>query len=261
MANITITEIEAMGEQELRTRFAPDFEAIPLKGFTLYLVDVAGVFGYSKIVFGEGRQIIWANDYQLHHSTMTREELREWYIKTAEHALFTEEELAQPLKNYMDYQRRRKFISELLPLTRDYISAFHYEGTAEERAARAAAVDAHPVFCPYAFGYFTAADAEFATHISELFLQLVKQEQDTANNYEYSKNAFYYELGNHEYHINTYQGDYDTLSAFGNITWRGQSEEALQAYFAELGFTETQKRAYRDARKEFLHNAAKNGWY
>lgn len=53
---------------------------------------------------------------------------------------------------------------------------------------------------------------------------------------------------NHEYGIN-WQADYDTLSAFGNIQYH---EDDLSAYFEELNFTETQKRAYLDAKKQYF---------
>lgn len=265
MRKHTIDTIEALTEKEFRAEFAPDFEAIPVKGFTIYLADVGGHFGYSMICYGDGRQIIWANDYALHHDfylkSHTRADLRELYIKKANAQLYTEEELAQPLKSYHDYERRRKFISELLPLKRDFMSIFCCCSTAEEKAAREAERAAHPINCASAFGYFTEADKEFAEHIDELMLNLVKQVEDTANDYDYQYKAFYYELGNHEYHINAYQGDWDTLSAFGKIPWRGQSPEAREQYFDDLGFTEVQKKAYRDARRDFLKAADENDWY
>ena len=94
-----------------------------------------------------------------------------------------------------------------------------------------------------------------------IFETLEKRYSETADNYEYQKSAFIYELGNHEYHINSYLGDWDTLSAFGNIEWHGQGPEARQKYYAELKFTETQIRAFEDARKEFLRMANENDWY
>lgn len=256
-----ITEIERMNEHETREHFAPDFEAIPMKGFTLYLVDIVGGFGYSMLVFGDGRQIRWADDFELHHKDKTREELRTLYLKRADHFLYSDDELKQPLKDYSDFERRRKFISELLPEKRDFLSMFHIDATDEEKAERKKAEAAHPIYCSAAFGYFTEADLEYAKYITELFIQLCKQMDDTADNYEYQFNAFYYELGNHEYHINYYQGDWDTLSAFGNIPWRGQGEEALQKYFDDLKFTETQRKAFYDARRKFLKDADEKGWY
>lgn len=265
MRKHTIDTLEALTEKEFRAEFAPDFEAIPVKGFTIYLADVGGHFGYSMICYGDGRQIIWANDYALHHDfylkSHTRADLRELYIKKANAQLYTEEELAQPLKSYHDYERRRKFISELLPLKRDFMSIFCCCSTAEEKAAREAERAAHPILCEPAYGYFRQDDADFSEHIKQLFERLMQQESDTADNYDYNYSAFYYELGNHEYHINAYQGDFDTLSSFGKIPWRGQSPEAREQYFDDLGFTEVQKKAYRDAMRDFLKAADENDWY
>ena len=98
MRKHTIDTLEALTEQEFRAEFAPDFEAIPVKGFTIYLTDVGSHFGYSMICYGDGRQIKWANDYALHHDhylkSHTRADLRELYIKQANAQLYTEEELA-----------------------------------------------------------------------------------------------------------------------------------------------------------------------
>lgn len=260
-----IQEIEKMNEAEIREHFAPDFEAVTIKGYTIYLLDIEDGFGYSAIVFGEGRHIVWANDYELHHTyfmkSHTRDDLRAYYIEKENQILYTEEELEQPLKDYHDFERRRKYIMELMPLRRDFLSMFHCERTEEEKAERAQQKAKHPVFCPAAMGYFAEADKEFAGHITELYDRLCKQMQDTANNYDYQFSAFYYELGNHEYHINTYQGDWDTLSAFGNIPWHGQGPEAREKYFEALNFTETQIKAFNDARAKFLRDAGENDWY
>ena len=60
---------------------------------------------------------------------------------------------------------------------------------------------------------------------------------------------------NHEYYIN-WEADFDTLSAFGNIDY---SEDAtLESYFEQLGFNETQKKAYRAARKEYYKQVEEN---
>lgn len=256
-----IVEIEKMNEQEIREHFAPDFEAIPMKGFTLYLVDIADGFGYSMLICGDGRQIRWADDFELHYKNKSREELRELYLNNSERFLYTEEELQEPLRDYHDFERRRKFISELLPEKRDFLSMFHIDRTDDEKAERKKAEASHPVYCSAAYGFFTEKDKDYAYHLNDLLLDLLQKMEDTANNYDYQFSAFYYELGNHEYHINNYQGNWDVLSAFGNIPWRGQSEEALVQYFDDLHFTETQRKAFYDARRQFLKDADEKGWY
>lgn len=259
--NISITEIEEMREDIMCCRFAGEYEKHEVKGYNVYLLTLDSRFGYSMLVYGDRRPIVWANDYELHHSKKTREELRDMYLKSAERQLYTEEELAQPLKSYFDYQRRRKYICELLPLRRDFMSMFYYASTEEEKAERLIQRAEHPVNCAAALGFFKAEDADYAKHISDLHLQLCRQMEDTANNYEYQKSAFYYELGNHEYHINGFQGDYDVLSAFGKIGWHGQGREARELYFKELNFTPTQIKAFNDAVREYMKKADEEDWY
>ncbi len=261
----SILEIESMTEKDIREQCAPDFEVVPVKGFNVFLLEISGSFGYSMIVFGDGQQIKYANDYELHHSYFmkdhTRDDLRRKYLEKAESILFTDDDLAKPLESYFDYERRRKFITELLPLKRDFMSWFYIAGSEDEKKARKAEERKHPVLCECAYGFFADSDADYAEYITKLFLNLMRQQEDVKNNYEYQKSAFRYELGNHEYHINSYQGDWDTLSAFGKIKWHGQGAEARKLYYKELEFTETQIRAFEDARKEFLKAADENDWY
>lgn len=76
---------------------------------------------------------------------------------------------------------------------------------------------------------------------------------------KFAEDAFYYEMENHEYHINYYQGNWDVLSCFGNVEYR--DDDSYEEYFKELGFEEQTKEAYRKARKRFLHDADKYDWY
>jgi hypothetical protein len=72
------------------------------------------------------------------------------------------------------------------------------------------------------------------------------------DDYEYNKEAFLYEMRNHEYGIN-WQADYDVLSVFGNISYCGEScSNELENYFDQLKFSETRRRAYRDARRKYF---------
>lgn len=259
--SIKIFELEELREDIFCTQFAGEYELHAVKGYNVYLLDIGGHLGYSMIIYGDRRQIKYANDHELHHRSKTREELRDMYLKSAERQLYTEAELAQPLKDYFDYQRRRRYITELMPLRRDFMSIFYYASTEEEKAERLIQRAEHPVHCAAALGCFKEEDADFAKQITDLHEQLCRQMEDTVNNYEYQKSAFYYELGNHEYHINTYQGDWDTLRAFGNITWKGQGKAAREEYYKELNFTPTQIKAFEDARREYMKKADYEDWY
>ena len=253
---MTITEIENMTEDEVK-KIA--LECIDLKGHKIYLIDEGGYFGYSKIVFFDGHQIRYANDYELHHKGCERDELKKIFIDGANNSLFTDEEIGEPVKNYHDYEAKRRFVTELIPLRYDYLSMFVIIRNDEEDRQYEDKKKKYPFRSPYAFAYFKSVEP--VKKIESLFLTLQKKKKESENDYDYWFGAFYYELGNHEYHINNYQGDWDTLSSFGNIEWAGQGPEARQKYFKELGFNETQIKAFNDARKKFLRDAEENDWY
>ena len=71
---MTISEIESLDENQVK---AMAKEAIEIKGHTVYLVDLGGYFGYSALVFSDGRHIYHANDYALHHAYMKDDERKE----------------------------------------------------------------------------------------------------------------------------------------------------------------------------------------
>ena len=60
----TIREIESI-DQATASAMAQGHEII--KDHDVYFVDFGGYFGYSALVFAEGRHIYHANDYALHH--------------------------------------------------------------------------------------------------------------------------------------------------------------------------------------------------
>ena len=76
---------------------------------------------------------------------------------------------------------------------------------------------------------------------------------------EFAEDAIYYEMGNHEYHINTYQGNWDVCSCFGNVEYNEWDDPA--EYFKQLGWEQQTIDAYERARKRFLKAAEENGWY
>ena len=253
--NFDIHMIEALTEAEAA---AMALETLTIKDHTVYLVDFGGYFGYSALVYKNAHHIYHANDYELHHAGKTREELRDWYLRTLENKLFTEAEIAEPIKTYDEYRRKSYFLTSYYGMQRDYISMFCItHNDAEEEAYKKSVEGKIPNMVTFA--YYNPEDAEFVKHHIALYKQLQEAKQNIADDYAYWKSAFYYEMGNHEYHINS-QGDWDVLSVFGNVNWLGMHAD-LDAYFDELSFSEQQRRAYRDARKQFLRDAMENDWY
>lgn len=80
--------------------------------------------------------------------------------------------------------------------------------------------------------------------------------------YEHAYDAFMYEMGNHEYHIN-YEGDWDVLSCFGlnDDVCEYEDGKDVDEYIDAMGLSPVTKAAYHDARGDFLRIADEKGWY
>jgi hypothetical protein len=218
-----------------------------MKEHNIYFVDFGGYFGFSYLVFKNGHHIYYANDYELHHKhyANNKEELKEIFINKINNTLFTEEEIAEPLKKYTEYNNKKHFLHNYYGMRTDYVSIFCCNPT-EQQQAEFERKTKTMTYNPVAFAYMPGA--EFVKHHIELLNTLNKAKDNMSNNYEYLKSAYLYEMHNHEYGIN-WQADYDVLSCFGNVEYHDGN---LQAYFEELNFTELQKQAYLDARKQYF---------
>ncbi len=246
---MNITNIEAITEEnaaELCT------EKMVIKGFNVYFVNLGESFGHSYLVFKNGHHINYANDYELHHSYMVEREgldaLKNYYVEQLNNKLFTEEEIGQPLKSYDEYEMKSRFLHSYYAMQEDYVSMFRIFRNEEDEKAFDKEVEGM-LFNPVGFCYMDKSKTDFIKHHKELLDKLNAAKADVVNNYDYQKSAFLYEMYNHEYGINL-QADWDVLSVFGKVTYRGDWD-VLDDYFKELKFTETQKKAYRDARAEY----------
>ena len=239
-----IHRIEALSEHEAQT-MALDTEAI--KAHSVYFVDFGGYFGYSCLVFRNGHHIYYANDYELHHSGKSHAELKQLYIEKLERNLFLDEELGQPLHDYDEYCRKHYFLQNYYVMQTDYVSVFRICQTEkEEKAYKRKIAKLH--YNPVSFAYME--DEDFIRKHVMLSTELQKAKAATKTDYEYQKNAFLYEMYNHEYGIN-WEADHDTLSAFGRVDWH----DDLDSYFKELDFNDIKRQAYMDARKEYYRTA------
>lgn len=237
-----ISDIDGITEEKAKEMAVEEME---IKGHNIYFINFDGYFGFSYVVFKNNHHIRFANDYELHHKGKTKEELKELYINKINNILFTEEELAEPLTDYLEYERKRLFLNNYYGMQVDHISIFGKvtEETQKEFDNKTKTMTYNPV----AFAYMP--DANFVKHHIELYNTLNKVKEDMSNNYDYLKSAYLYEMHNHEYGIN-WQADWDTLSAiYGNIKYHDCN---LQAYFDELNFTDLQKKAYLDARTQYF---------
>lgn len=235
--DMTIHEIESLDETTVRTMAV---EALEIKGHAVYLADLGRWFGYSALVFADGRHIYHANDYALHHKGETRDELREWYVRTMHDKLFTEEELRTLCKDYSERQQKGDYIRNYYPQRREYQTIFC---SPEDAADWYKSDKESAVYSDIAFAYFKPADAAFVAHLEGLYNAFVDC-NDPLRDYERAKDAFKYEMFNHEYPIN-WQGDFDVISCFTSVKYKGDGTELDQT-----GWSDEIKRAYCDAAHE-----------
>lgn len=240
---MTISEIESLDENSVKGMAK---EAIEVKGHTMYLADLDEFFGFSALVFCEGRHIYYANDYALHHADMKDDmhALRDLYIKTMNGKLFTEDELRTPSDKYSERDAKEHFLHNYYPMRREYQTIFcKVEDAAEwyKRDKESA------IFSNIAFAYFKPEDRKFVEHLHELY-KAFKACNNPLRDYEHAKDAFRYQMFNHEYPINE-QGDYDVISCFAKVSYRGDGTEIDQT-----GWPYEIKRAYYDAGCEVMRS-------
>lgn len=75
--------------------------------------------------------------------------------------------------------------------------------------------------------------------------------------YGWAKDAFVYEMQNHEYSIN-WDGDCDVINCFAKVAYK---DEDTEGYLARVPWCEDTKRAYRDAKREYYRLCEENGWW
>lgn len=240
---MTIDEIQSLDESTVKSMAV---EAIDIKGHTVYLADLGGYFGFSALVFAEGRHIYYANDYALHHGDMKgdAQALRDWYIKTMNGKLFTEDELRTPSDKYSELDKKESFLHNYYPMRREYQSMFCSLKNAKGWYKRD---KESTIFSNVAFAYFKPEDRRFVEHLHELY-KAFKACNNPLRDYEHAKDAFRYQMFNHEYPING-QGDYDVISCFTRVSYRGDGTEIDQT-----GWSDEIKRAYYDARREVMRD-------
>lgn len=103
-------------------------------------------------------------------------------------------------------------------------------------------------------GFYLKTDAP----IINAFLEKEDELPKLMENLEFAEQAFYYEMGNHEYHIN-WQADWDVCSCFGACEYG--EDKGYVDYLKEMGYSDEVIQTYRKARKKFLKEAEEKGWY
>lgn len=217
--------------------------------YMIYFVDLGEYFGYSMLVFWNGKQLKGANDYELHHPGKTKEELKEWYVKSLENKLFSVDDF-KTCKNYDDFQVKEYFIRNRVCEMFPHYSMF-FIGSDAEREERKKEIEKNGFKYLSTIGFCYYDDIMPIELEKKLLSDLQKANEENKKTPEYWKSAFLKEMYNHEYCYN-WQADFDVLSAFGNIQWKGESENELNDYMDQLNFDIMKKQAYLDARKQYF---------
>lgn len=237
MKDYTIYDIEALTYTEA-SQLAE--EKLTIKSHTVFLIDFKGYFGYSAVVFYGDAPIYHANDYQLHHRSMEKSELKEWYIETLNNKLFTDAEMSLPLTDYMDYKNKNYYLRNYYSQREFYISAFHiFKNEAEEKAYHESVKSMH--FNPVSYGYYK--DLTFVNTMVKMSATLEKRKAEIKNSYDYWYSAFRYEFSNYECYY-AYEDKY--------------AEVAEDLTDGKLN--DVQKKAFHDAKRDY-NNAMENSEY
>lgn len=248
---MNIYEIEKLTEKEVEKIALEKMEYKKMFEFPymIYFADLGEYFGYSMIVFWNGKQLKGANDYELHHPGKTKEELKEWYVKSLETKLFSMEDF-ETCKNYDDLQVKEYFIRNRIKEMFSHYSMF-FIGSDKEREERKKEIEKKGFKYLSAIGFCYYDDIYPIELEKKLLKSLYQANEKNKKTPEYWKNAFLKQMYNHEYCYN-WQADFDVLSAFGNIQWKGESENEINDYFDQLNMGVMEKQAYLDARKQYF---------
>ena len=210
MKDFNIDMIRALTIEEARQLA---IETMEIKNHVCIFVDFEGYFGYSVLVFKNGKHIHYADDFELHHGYIVKksgkEALKQWYIESLNRKLYTDAELMEEVKTYDEYEKKNYFLRNYYIMRYDYVSIF---GIGEEaQKAFDEARKTYTVYNPVSFCYVTdenivKTQTEILKHLEESFEELKKSD-------ETFREMVSSELANHEACITC---DYeDALDALG----------------------------------------------
>lgn len=178
-----------------------------VKGHEIYFIDFRGYFGYSALVFLNGKHLYYADDFQLHHKMIftytgdevqqtphTPETLKKYYMESMQNKLFTFEEL-QNAFSYDEYQRKDYYFRNYWIMQFDRLSAFVISGTEEEKHFNKSKKD-YPFYNSYAFCYMK--DKKIIDMQIETARKLQESYKSILSDPDRFRQAIRYELSNHE---------------------------------------------------------------
>lgn len=153
---------------------------------------------------------------------------------------------------YQEYKERKQSEFDNLPI----FYAFSDEQFKVQMEKRGLTVDDTDKIYSIGFGgYYLRSDAgkirEWMNKPDEL--------EQLMSDPEFAESAFYYEMGNHEYHINHYQGDWDVCSCFGKCEY--EQGKTYRDYLKENGYSDSVIKSFERAKSRFWNDAVENDWF
>ncbi len=228
MKNYNIDGIRVLTIEEAKQMA---FGTMEIKEHECIFVDFGGYFGYSVLVFKDGKHIYYADDFELHNGYIVKEKgkeaLKQWYIESLNRKLFTNAELLEEVKTYDEYEKKTYFLRNYYIMCYDHVSIFGIGEEAQKAfdEARKTYTIYNPVsFCYVADQNIVDTQAEILKHLEESFEKLKASD-------ETFREMVSYELANHEACITC---DYtDALDALG-MKFEDLAEEKQQIVKEEL---------------------------
>ena len=96
--------------------------------------------------------------------------------------------------------------------------------------------------------------------VLEAFLNKEDELPKLMEDKEFRISAFLYEMNNHEYAINTYQGDWEVCGCFSNKGLKYEDGKGYMSYLDEMGHQDWID-DYKEARKRHYKMANDNDWF
>lgn len=192
---MNITNIEKLTYEEVQKLAV---ETMRIKDHTCIFTELGESFGYSILVFKNEKQIYYANDYELHHAWLVREQgkeaLRDFYIKEMQNKLYTDDELLQDIKSYDEYNKKSYFLRNYWIMRYDYVTAFAIGKKNQEKLEEDK--KEYPFFNTISFCY--VKDKNILKIQGEYFKHIEKEFKKLKLNNDTFRAMIKYELANHE---------------------------------------------------------------
>lgn len=228
--NMGITEIENLTYEEVT---AIALEHLTIKDHDCFFVDFGGYFGYSALVFKNGKHVYHANDYELHHHWLVKENgrdaLRAYYINEMNEKLYTDAEMMEEPSSYDEYEKKSYFLRNYHIMRYEHETIF-FIGTDAERENRQKRIEKnYPYYNSVSFCY--VSDPEIVNTQKKYLAILRNAYKRFQNDSEIFREMVRKELANHEACVTC---DYtDALDALG-LTFEELSDERQKIVKEEL---------------------------